>query len=152
MTSPSSMHEAGQPKPVHWDSPEGWDRGNGGSGLGTHVHMWLIHVHVWQKPSQYCKVASFQLKKKKKNTGVGSHCLLQGIFLTQESNPGLPHFRQILYHWGFPGGPAGEESACNAGDLGSISGLGRSPGEAKGYLLQYSGLENSRDEIKWNKE
>ena len=43
------------------------------------------------------------------------------------------------------GGPAGEESACNAGDLGSISGLGRSPGEENGYLLQYSGLENSMD-------
>ena len=40
---------------------------------------------------------------------------------------------------------AGKESACNAGDLGSIPGLGRSPGEGKGYLLQYSGLENSMD-------
>ena len=38
---------------------------------------------------------------------------------------------------------AGKESACNAGDLGSIPGLGRSPGEGKGYPLQYSGLENS---------
>ena len=44
---------------------------------------------------------------------------------------------------GFPSGSAGKESACNAGDLGSISGLGRSPGEGKGYPLQYSGLENS---------
>ena len=34
-----------------------------------------------------------------KNTGVGSHALLQGIFPTQGSNPGLPHHRQILYHW-----------------------------------------------------
>ena len=42
-------------------------------------------------------------------------------------------------------GSAGKESTCNAGDLGSIPGLGRSPGEAKGYLLQYSGLENSMD-------
>ena len=40
---------------------------------------------------------------------------------------------------GFPGGSAGKESACNAGDLGSIPGLGRSPGEGKGYPLQYSG-------------
>ena len=40
---------------------------------------------------------------------------------------------------------AGKESACNAGDLGSIPGLGRSPGEGKGYPLQYSGLENSMD-------
>ena len=38
---------------------------------------------------------------------------------------------------------AGKESACNVGDLGLIPGLGRSPGEAKGYPLQYSGLENS---------
>jgi len=46
---------------------------------------------------------------------------------------------------GFPGGSAGKESACNAGDLGSISELGRSPGEENGYPLQYSGLENSMD-------
>ena len=46
---------------------------------------------------------------------------------------------------GFPFGSAGKESACNVGDLGLISGLGRSPGEGKGYPLQYSGLENSMD-------
>ena len=44
---------------------------------------------------------------------------------------------------GFPCGSAGKESACNVGDLGSIPVLGRSPGEGKGYPLQYSGLENS---------
>ena len=48
---------------------------------------------------------------------------------------------------GFPGGSAGKESACNAGDLGSIPGLGRSPGKGNGYPLQYSGLENSMDYI-----
>ena len=46
---------------------------------------------------------------------------------------------------GLPCGSAGKESACNVGDLGSIPGLGRSPGEGKGYPLQYSGLESSRD-------
>ena len=46
---------------------------------------------------------------------------------------------------GFPCGSAGKESACNVGDLSSIPGLGRSPGEGKGYPLQYSGLENSMD-------
>ena len=46
---------------------------------------------------------------------------------------------------GFRGGSAGKESACNTGDLGSIPGLGRSPGEGKGCPLQYSGLENSMD-------
>ena len=40
---------------------------------------------------------------------------------------------------------AGKESACNVGDVGSIPGLGRSPGEGKGYPHQYSGLENSMD-------
>ena len=44
---------------------------------------------------------------------------------------------------GFPGSSAGKESICNAGDLGSIPGLGRAPGEGKEYPLQYSGLENS---------
>ena len=46
----------------------------------------------------------------------------------------LPVFTQIFL--GFPGGSAGKESACNVGDLGSIPGLGRSPGEGKGYPLQ----------------
>ena len=42
-------------------------------------------------------------------------------------------------------GSAGKETACSAGDLGLIPELGRPPGEGKGYPLQYSGLENSRD-------
>ena len=46
---------------------------------------------------------------------------------------------------GFPCGSAGRESACNAGDPGLTPGLGRSPGEGKGYPLQYSGLENPMD-------
>ena len=46
---------------------------------------------------------------------------------------------------GFSCGSDGKESVCNPGDLGSILGLGRSPGEGKGYPLQYSGLENSMD-------
>ena len=50
-----------------------------------------------------------------------------------------------LLYLGFPGGSAGKESACNEGDLGSIPGFGRSPGEVNGYPLQYSGLENSVD-------
>ena len=46
---------------------------------------------------------------------------------------------------GFPCGSAGKESACNVRDRGLILGLGRSPGEGKGYPLQFSGLENSND-------
>ena len=47
------MHETGYSDLVHWDDPEGWDREGGkegGSAWGTHVHPWLIHVNVWQKP------------------------------------------------------------------------------------------------------
>ena len=113
----------------------GWrGRWEGGLGWGIHVNPWLIHVNLWQKPLQYCKVISLQLKKKKKpsptglkwkwsrsvmsdssqphglepirllcpwnfpgkSTGVVCHVLLQGIFLTQGSNPGLLHCRQML--------------------------------------------------------
>ena len=46
---------------------------------------------------------------------------------------------------GFPGGSDSKESICNAGDLGSIPGVGKSPREENSYPLQYSGLENSMD-------
>ena len=49
-----------------WNNPEGWVGEGGGSRVqdaGTHVHPWLIHVNVWQKPPQYCKVISLQLKQ-----------------------------------------------------------------------------------------
>ena len=49
------------------------------------------------------------------------------------------------HEMGFPGASDDKESACNAGDLGSIPGLERSTGEESGYPLQYSGLENSMD-------
>ena len=51
--------------------------------------------------------------------------------------------------YGFPGGSDGKMSARNAGDLGSIPGLGRSPGEGNGNRLQYSCLENSMDGGAW---
>ena len=104
-----------------------------------------------------------------KNTGVGCHFLLQVIFLTQGSNPGLLqsertanpaceqksntqqywhpgiHNRFLCFETCFPGDLDGKECACNAGDQGSIPGLRRSPGERNGYLLQYSCLQNPMD-------
>jgi len=65
MTSANSLHGAGHPKLVLWDNPGRWGGergGRGGSGWGTHVLPWLIHVNVWQKSPQYCKVISLQLK------------------------------------------------------------------------------------------
>ena len=60
----------------------------------------------------------------------------------------------VCYHMGthlcdFPGGSDGKESACNAGDLDSIPGLGRSPEGGSGSLLQYSCLENPMDRGAW---
>ena len=51
---------------------------------------------------------------------------------------------------GCPGGSDGKESACNAGDLGLITGLARSSGGGNGYPLQYPGLENSMDRGAWS--
>ena len=71
----------------------------------------------------------------------GSHRFLLGSVLGDD-------FVTKAGHWGFsrgfPGGSDGEEATCNAGDWGSISGLGRSPGEENGNPLQYSRLENSK--------
>ena len=63
----------------------GWGgRQEGGSGWGTHVNPWLIHVNVWQKPIQYCKVISLQLikinekKDPKKSPTISHTCCGQG--------------------------------------------------------------------------
>ena len=69
------------------------------------------------------------------NTG---KCILVLIFI-----------KYICSIYGFPGGSVGRESACNAEDLGSIPGSGRSPGEGSGNPLQYSCLENSMDRGDW---
>ena len=64
------------------------------------------------------------------------------LFLSQE-DPLEKGWATHSVFLGFPCGSADKESACNAGDLSLIPGLGRSPGEGKGYPLHYSGLENS---------
>ena len=55
----------------------------------------------------------------------------------------------VYIHMGFSGGSDSKESTCNAGNLGLISGLGRSSGEGNGCPLQYSCLENSKDREAW---
>ena len=59
------------------------------------------------------------------------------------------NFMEEILRLGFPGDSDGKESACNAGDLGSIPGSGRSPGEGNGYPFQYSCLENSTERGAW---
>ena len=65
--------------------------------------------------------------------------LLSLLFSLPESS----FISSLFWRMGFPDSSAGKESTCNVRDQGSIPGLGRSPGEGKGYPLQYSGLENS---------
>ena len=60
-----------------------------------------------------------------------------------------PKIRLYICYMGFPGGSEGKESACNAGDLGSIPGLGRSPGGGHYNPLQNSCLENPMDRGAW---
>ena len=71
-------------------------------------------------------------------------------------NPRMSELRETLRHMvqpnyctAFPGGSDSKESACNAGDPGSIPGLGRSPGEGNDYPLQSSCLENPTDRGAW---
>ena len=61
----------------------------------------------------------------------------------------MARLNSLLTELSFPGGSDGKESACNVGDLGSVPGLGRFPGEENGYPLQYSHLENSMDRRDW---
>ena len=78
---------------------------------------------------------------------------LSSMFCIQNSNTFLALLSKLLcgatISKSFPGGSNGKESACNVEDLGSIPGSRRSPGEGNGYLLQYSGLENSMDRGAW---
>ena len=72
--------------------------------------------------------------------------LVQSLGQEDPLEKGWATYSSIL---NFPDGSDGKESTCNEGDLGSISGLGISPGEGNVYPLQYSGLENSMDRGAW---
>ena len=82
---------------------------------------------------------------------VGPEQLCWGGENSCPSPSGVPRSLQppSVLSWDFPGGSDGKESAYNAGDLGSIPGWGRSPGEGNGNLLQYSRLKNSVNRGDW---
>ena len=69
--------------------------------------------------------------------------------LSAHSHTRILLFSCNLWPMGFAGGSDGKESTCNAGDLGSIPGLGRSSGGGHGHPLQYSCLENPMDRGAW---
>ena len=98
----STVKQIASPGWMHETSARGWCTGKtqrdgvgreGASGWGTHVNPWLIHVNVWQKPLQYCKVISLQLmkingKKKKNHPTSASSALVVG-----------GHRLSLLWHW-----------------------------------------------------
>ena len=102
------------------------------------VHAeWLQSCPIVCNPMDYSPPgSSVHWNSPGKNTGVGFRALLQGIFLTEGLNPYLSYalVGMFLALLGFPSGSDGTESDCNAGDLGSIPGLGRL-GEGNAYPL-----------------
>ena len=93
--------------------------------------MFFSSLHIWFLRLLICYNA----------TGPAYHWVKINLPNDQLAEPALS--------LGFPGGSAGKESACNARDLGSIPGLGRSPGEENGYPLQCSCLENPMGRGAW---
>ena len=95
-------------------------------------------LHPWDSPG--------------KNSGVGCHLLLQGIFLTQGLNPGLLHCRQTLYHLSYQAGKVVKNLPANAGDTRDeclIPVLRRSPGGGHRNPVRFSCLESPMDREGW---
>ena len=90
----------GRPRGIGWRR-----RWEGGSGWGTHINPWLIHVNVWQKSLQYCKVTSLQLikiKKKKRNELLPfatTSMDLESIMLSEMSDRERQIWHDITYMW-----------------------------------------------------
>ena len=127
-----------------------------------HVCLWRSGTPPWRtQPSLFLALwtpCSLTLAQPFPSLGLFSLWDLEGKTETRQPGQLRPNTQSVLNDCalnlkapddilGFPGGSAGKESTCHAGDLGSIPRLGRSPGEGKGYPLQYSGLENSTDYI-----
>ena len=91
---------------------------------------------------QVAKVLEFQLQYQSFQWIYRTGLILQPKGLPRVFS-NTPVRKHQFFSTQLPFGSAGKECACSAGDLGSIPGLGRSPGEGKGYTLRYSGLENS---------
>ena len=129
---------------------------------GDNIQPWQSPFPIWNQsvvPCPVLTVASWPahrfLKRQVRWSGMSiSFRILYYICIifNQKKSLNIHYWKHtsigLLGYIGFLVGLAGKESACNVGDLGSIPGLGRAPGEVNGYPLQYSGLEkNSMDNI-----
>ena len=132
--------------------PRLWDSPGKNTGVGCHFLLQCMKVKSESEVTQSCPTLSDPMDCSL--PGSSAHGIFQARVVHNSSYlMTLPRkifnlltISSYLYS-GFPCGSSGKESACNVGDLGSIPGLGRSPGEGKGCPLQYSGLENSMDYI-----
>ena len=126
-------------------------------GLGTLGHHWLVCMKGWREK------ATLLHRKQRRMTQVVHFVNLEGkrpslmgavdiVFLThshREHGDLCHHFTPLLDLGNFLGGSDSKESASKAGDLVSIPGSGRAPGERNGSPLQYSCLENPMDRRAW---
>ena len=132
--------------PVHW-AP------SAGRPVSQSLQVFNLHnagesiITEWGHGLREAKLLEFQSKKVEPCTLYYPWGPALSPSIKPLSTPQLPlkslFFGTSQPPLGFPGGSAGKESACSLGDLGSNSGLGRSPGEGKHYELQSNGLENS---------
>ena len=106
----------------------------------THTHTYIyIHTYV------YTHAYTIEYYSAIKRDGIVSFAEVWMDLATVAEWSQREKNKYITHIWGFPRGSSGKESACNVRHLGSIPGLGSSPGEGKGYPLQYTGLENSKE-------
>ena len=95
-----SLHDENQPlNCASWLKGLKWKKVN--------VKVAQLRLTLWDPMDCNLPGSSVHRNSPGKNTGVGCHAFLQGIFPTQGSNPGLPHFRRILYHLSHQGRPKG---------------------------------------------
>ena len=121
--------------------------------------LWGSALHFWGGAFQEFLVFTWLHHYQKQNWLQGS--LIFSFWSDHNSGSLIPHWWQLRQCWfpslsqwagtenSFPGGLDSKESTCNAGDLGSIPGLGRFPGEGNGYPLQHSCLGNPLDREAW---
>ena len=108
------------------------------------VEVMLLEVFFSQYP---CSTLSFSLCFVRLSHGDFLSLSLHSCL--SSNSTAVAYYLMFAILVGFPGDSDGNESVCNAGDVGSVSGLGRSPGEGNGNPLQYSCLENSTDRRAW---
>ena len=134
-------------RPHRWQPtrlPRPWDSPGKNTGVGCHFLLQCMKMKSESEVAQSCPTLSDPMNCSLPGSSV------HGIFQARVLEWVAIAFSTWRAYWSIylqsgSCGSAGKESTCNVGDLGLLPGLGRSPGEGKGYPLKYSSLENSMD-------